>query len=253
MRKDQKKKKYEYQIVESGIYSSKVMANNIHYYCQERGYTRAKLSELSGVSVETINSFMYHETREIKMSSAFMIANALDVTMEELTGMPYTDEETSEIVRLARQLPENLRYYTKWSMKSIGQMYQKAKIRTKAIPIKDIVCENGYHTIGHEADLLDISNYPAEIRAKAFMCLKPTCDCFMPYASPYNLLIIANDRPPLYNEIVACISSGKFWLIRKKGDAYQWLRENHFATDHKDIDVIIGYVCHTTKKGEDGF
>lgn len=253
MRNTKTKDKYKYKLVESGIYDADVMINNIYYYCQEKRITRAELSKRADVSVETINSFLYGETKELKMSSAFKIANALDVTMEELTGMPYTDEDTNEIVRLTKQLPSNLRYYTKWSIKSLGSMYQKARIKEKAIPLKEIVCEGGYHTIGHEAEILDISTYSAEIRAKSFLAIKCSCDCFMPYFSPYNLLILANDRPPHNNEIVACISSGKFWLIRKKGNEYQWLTDNHFATEHKDIDVIIGYVCHTTNKGEDGF
>ena len=67
--------------------------------------------------------------------------------------------------------------------------------------------------------------------------------------SPYDILLIANDREPHINENSLLRIDGQLRIAKRKvenGSAkYYSIRDGKFRIDEKDVDEVIGYVAGT--------
>lgn len=68
----------------------------------------------------------------------------------------------------------------------------------------------------NEFQTLNIDNYSESIKAKVFIGLRVVTDYYMPYYSPYDTLLIANDRDSLRNERCIIIYYGKIKIVTRR-------------------------------------
>ena len=91
---------------ENGNYMDSFRKNLIMYLNQP-GITISELSEISGVSYSTLNSIIYGKrAKDVHLSTVVSLANALNVSMDELVGADTMEDKMRESVRIVRSLPE---------------------------------------------------------------------------------------------------------------------------------------------------
>ena len=87
--------------------------------------------------------------------------------------------------------------------------------------------------------------YPADdfsdnIKAKVFLGIQVNCEDFMPHYSPYDILLLANDRKPYETEKCVFLYYGKMMIgIRKEEDnsvKYYGIRNRNAIINESDID-----------------
>lgn len=64
------------------------------YYLEERGITAAELSRRIGSPRSTVNELLKGRAKEPTLGKAKAIADALDVTLQEMADMMYADERS---------------------------------------------------------------------------------------------------------------------------------------------------------------
>lgn len=63
-----------------------MLSNKIEQLRKEKGYTFAKLSELSGISTGRLSDLVSGKRNNPTMDTLIKLADALDVTLDELVG-----------------------------------------------------------------------------------------------------------------------------------------------------------------------
>ena len=103
----------------------------------------------------------------------------------------------------------------------------------------------------HDFTLMNIDQYSDDVKSKVFLGINIVCEHYMPTYSPYDTLLIANDRAPKLAEHCAIIYYQKLFILRKRNAyengkqkaKYSGLHDNKFVVDESDVDEVIGYVA----------
>ena len=105
---------------------------------------------------------------------------------------------------------------------------------------------NNYHK-------LDITHLPDDKRPQIFLGIKLGCDYYMPYYTPYDTLLIANDRKPKSNENSVIIYGNQVFIAHRKVEyegnqeiaKYYNIRNDRFFVNEEDVDEVIGYIIQS--------
>lgn len=111
--------------------------------------------------------------------------------------------------------------------------------------------EHGNMKITTNYKKVDVSNINEEYRHKLFFGITMPCENYMPMYSPYDILLIANDRNPKPTETSLVRIADNLILLKRKHEnneiKYYSLRDNKFRFNENEIDQLIGYVVTTIK------
>ena len=93
---------------------------------------------------------------------------------------------------------------------------------------------------------IDITNIGEECRGKVFFGITMPFEHYMPTYSPYDILLIANDRNANINENALIRIDGNLFLAKRKvenGSAkYYSIRDGKFRINEDDVDDVVGYI-----------
>lgn len=228
--------------------------NNVILNIEKQKLTIRKLSEISGVPYATLNSFLYDNQKDCKLSTAIKLATALDLSIDEAVGARTLKLEERVALAQARPLPERTRYLIRWFIDYQMQLYKRYKHQhIVSIMIPELVGTSDIFPTQNFYPL-DISYLPAELGAKIFMGFKIISDNYMPNFTPYDTILIANDREPKHYENSVIIKDGRLYIVRRKVENgqvnYYSIRDGKFRFTKEDTDQLVGYIV-TVHYGED--
>ena len=223
---------------------------NLFMYVDEKDITIKDISEAADVPFSTLNSFLYGNSKDMKLSTAVKLAHALDVSIDELVGAETINEITRESISICRNLPENAVYLIRWYIRYIDSLNKRNEPHRRYVSVMELECNhNGNLKMTTNYRHIDITDIGEEYRSKVFFGITMPCDNYMPIYSPYDILLIANDREPHINENSLLRIDGQLRIAKRKvenGSAkYYSIRDGKFRIDEKDVDEVIGYVAGT--------
>lgn len=223
--------------------------NNVLFYISKSGITLKELAEGSDLSVDTLKSFLYKNQKDCKLSTAVSLAKAIGFSIDELVGANTMNLITKECITMCRNLPDNALYLVRWYIRQQHRLYSQKSKREKIISVMQVQCAlNGNLKMTNNYTQMDITSLDREIVSKIFFGIRLSCEHYMPHYSPYDTLLIANDRPPFFNEDSAIIINDNFYIARRKVEngiaKYYSIRDGKYQIDEKDVDEIVGYICY---------
>lgn len=223
--------------------------NNVLFYISENGITLKDLAECSKLSVDTLKSFLYKNPKDCKLSTAVSLAKAMGVSIDELVGANTINPIIKENIAICRNLPDHALYLVHWYIKHQHYLYSQKSKRRKIISVVQVQCAlNGNLKLTNNYTQMDITDLNKDIVSKIFFGIKLSCEHYMPHYSPYDTLLIANDRQPLFNENSAIIIDDNFYIAHRKIEngiaKYYSIRDGRYRVDEKDVDEIVGYICY---------
>ncbi len=216
--------------------------------------TLPEIAESAGIPFSTLKNILYGNSSDCKLSTAASFAKFLGITIDELVGSDTLTEDAKESLSIYHELPERSKYLARWFVK-----HQKALCSnndsTKSVAVMIPKDANGYLHPTNEFKTLSIDDFSDYVKAKAFIGIKIIGDYYMPYYSPYDTLLIANDRKPLKNEHCVILYYGKIKivtrLVRKENDKkiveYVPIQNRKNRISEHEIDELIGYVADVHK------
>ena len=222
--------------------------HNLFMYIDEKEITIKDISEKANVPFSTLNSFLYGDSKDIKLSTAVKLAHALDVSIDELVGADTINEVSRESISICRNLPENDVYLIRWYIRYIDSLNKKNEPNKRYVSVMKLECNhNGNLKITSNYLHIDVTDIDKEYRGKVFFGITMPCEHYMPTYSPYDILLIANDRQPHQNENSLIRIDGYLYIANRKienGAAkYYSIRDGKFRINERDIDEHIGYIA----------
>ena len=222
--------------------------HNLFMYIDEKDITIKDISEESDVPFSTLNTFLYGNSKDIKLSTAVKLAKALNVSIDELIGAETINEVSRESIAICRNLPDNALYLVRWYIRYIDSLNRKNEPHRRYVSVMELECNhNGNLKITTNYRHIDITDIGEEYRSKVFFGITMPCDHYMPIYSPYDILLIANDRNAKTNENVLIRTDGNLFLAKRKVEngivKYYSIRDGKFRLNENEADEVIGYIA----------
>lgn len=221
---------------------------NMFMYIDEKDITIKEISEEADVPFSTLNTFLYGDSKDIKLSTAVKLAKALNVSIDELVGAETINEISRESIAICRNLPDNALYLVRWYIRYIESLNRKNEPHKRYVSVMELECNhNGNLKMTSNYRHIDITDIGEEYRSKIFFGITMPCDNYMPTYSPYDILLIANDREPYLNENSLLRIDGQLRIAKRKVEngiaKYYSIRDGKYRIDEKDVDEVIGYIA----------
>ncbi len=230
------------------------LRHNLDLYISDKDITLTEISDSSGVPFATLNNILYKKTKpqDCKLSTALALAKALNVSVDELVGAGTMDENEREMLAICRNLPDNSLYLIQWYIKHQEIMNKSVRKGKRILSVMEPLCNHhGNMKMTDYYKHIDITDLDKENRSKVFFGLKIPSDNYMPMYSPYDILLVANDRNPNINEPIIILNDDSLYLLQRKvenGVAKLYsLRDGKFRMNEDDVDEVIGYVSCVLK------
>lgn len=223
--------------------------NNLFKYIDDKDITIREISEASDVPFSTINTFLYGNSQDCKLSTAVKLARALGVSIDELVGAETINEMTRDAIVKSRTLSKNSLHLIKWFINHQAAL-EKGHEGKRIINVMHPLCQNnGCLKPTNDFDSIDISFLDKDISSKVFIGFQLSCENYMPLYTPYEILLVANDRNPIGNENSIIIRGGNIFIAKRKTEhgitKYYSIRDGKFRCVENDVDEVIGYIVCT--------
>lgn len=221
---------------------------NIDICAKKLKMTLKEIAEKANIPFATLNSFLYGTQKDCKLSTAIKLARAFDVTVDELVGGGTFTKEEQILMRQIRGMSERDKYLVKWF---VDFQYQSANGIPKERTISAMIPETREESAGmcftKVFEKIDITDCSDEIRSKVFVGIKMIDDHYMPVYTPYDILLVANDRVARVNETSVIMYCQKLYLVKRISEnnkvSYVSIRDSRFCVSEKEVDCILGYVA----------
>lgn len=253
MMRDKKIKEISQKLISNRTDYISAFRQNLFNYINEKDITIKDISEKSDIPFSTLNSFLYKDAKDMKLSNAVKLARALDVSIDELIGADTISEISRESMAICRNLPENDLYLIRWYIRYINSLNKHNKPNHKYVSVMELECnESGNLKITTQYMHIDITEINPEKRSKIFFGITMPCEHYMPHYSPYDILLIANDRNPQGHENSLLRIDGCLYIARRKTEngiaKYYSIRDGKFRINESDVDEVVGYITDIIKK-----
>ena len=226
----------------------KSFRRNVDMYISEKDITLREVAEIADMPFDTLKNFLYKDSADCKLSTAVKLARALNVSIDELVGAETINEVSRESIAICRNLPDNELYLVRWYIRYIDSLNKKNEPHKRYVSVMELECNtNGNLKMTSNYKHIDITDISEEYRSKIFFGITMPCENYMPTYSPYDILLIANDREPYRNENSLLRIDGQLRIAKRKVEngiaKYYSIRDGKYRIDEKDVDEVIGYVA----------
>lgn len=229
------------------------LRHNLDLCISETDLTIKSLAEEADIPFSTLNNILYADLTDCKVSTVVRLARALNLTLDELIGCGTLKREEQAALSATRNLPEHSRYLIAWFIQRQMELQNaRSNESEKVIPVMRLLKDNlGNLRPTNEFDALDISHIANTMRSKIFLGIRLRCDRYMPRYSPYDILLIANDRPPLTHEDSVLIYGGNLYIAKRRTSGedsrqaakYYSIRDNKYRVNENRVDNVMGYIA----------
>ena len=248
MLKKEKLRKISKELSANRVDYMSAFRQNLFRYVDDKDITLKEISEKADIPFSTLNTFLYGSSRDIKLSTVVRLAHALDVSIDELVGTETINEVSRESIAICRNLPDNAVYLIRWYIRYIDSLNKKNEPHRRYVSVMELECnQNGNLKITTNYRHIDITDIGEEYRGKVFFGITMPCDHYMPTYSPYNILLIANDRNPQFNENSLLRIGGCLFIAKRRIEngvaKYYSIRDGKYRIDEKDVDEVVGYIA----------
>lgn len=225
---------------------------NLNLYISDNEITLSDISNDSDIPWNTLNSFLYGKSNNLRIDNVVRLARALNVSIDELVGAETIPELSIESLRLCRELSENDLCLVRWFIRYLHSLEQKTPKKNRCISVMIPSIDNdGNISVSSNYEKIDIGDLDKSIRTKVFFGIQLGCDNYMPNYFPNDTILIANDRPPKFTEHVV-LRSGKFLYLAKQDlksgqGKFFSIRDGKYRLELSDIDELVGYIAYCVR------
>lgn len=222
---------------------------NLFMYVDEKDITMAKIAYEANMPVNTLNNFLYGKTRDMNVSNVIKLSKALNVSMDELVGAETIPELTLESIKMCRNLPDNDLYLVRWFIRYLNDLNSKIEPNKRFVSVmRPDETNDGNFKISSNYAKVEITDLKEPLRSKIFIGFDIISDYYMPHYLPGDIMLVANDRPPKFNEH-AIVRTGKYlFIVRMVNEngisKYYSIRDGKYRIDAEEVDELIGYVAY---------
>lgn len=235
------------KIFKNDVDFSETFRHNIWKYAEQKSMTIVDVANKSQIPINTINSFLHHVSNDMKVSNVSKIAKTLNISIDELVGADTLPELTKESIQICRDLPDNDLLLVRWFIRCLNDLNSKTEPNKRYITVMlPELDNNGDCKLISKFEKMEITDLKEPLRSKIFIGFRIISDYYMPYYYPDDIILIANDRPPMQNEHVVVRAGDYIFIVKRifeNGVArYYSVRDGKYRIDESEVDELIGYI-----------
>ena len=223
--------------------------NNVQMYVDEKEIRMSDIANEADISVKTLDNFLHNKTKDCNLSTAVALARSLEVSLDELVGAETVKPEARVSMPIYRNLQPSDQYLVRWFVNYLMSLSCEEENKSLYRSVMDIECMNGALKLNSLYHRANISEVPAEMRTRIFFGIKMPCDHYMPVYSPYETLLIANDRLPMHNENCLIRVKKNVYIAKVKMEngemKFYSIRDGKFRLNRDEVDEVVGYIATT--------
>jgi transcriptional regulator with XRE-family HTH domain len=226
-----------------------VFRENLFQYVDDKEITLTEIADKAGIPLSTLNSFLYGNTSDPKLSTVVKLSRALEISIDELIGAETITDKQRESISICRNLPEHDVYLVRWFIRYLEDLNRDAdhNIRTVSVMRLEQTIHGGIK-LTSDYHKMDISELDRTYSSKIFFGIILPCDYYMPKYSPLDVLFIANDRTPtILDDCLIRVGNQVFLATRKVEEGvarYYSIRDGKYRLNESEIDELIGYIAY---------
>ena len=191
-----------------------VFRQNIDREMAQNDWTIRETAEKSDMNFETLKNFLYDkEAKDCRLSTAIKLARAFGVSIDELVGSATAKPDDAQCLKMYRKLPESSKSLIRWHIQDQTRMHTEHHLRRRIKIMIPICASNGNLRKTTFYEEYELNNSHNEILHKVFFGIRIPCDHHLPHYMKDDILLIANDRSPLKDEVVVLVVDNLFWKI----------------------------------------
>lgn len=224
---------------------------NMNLYVSQPDFTIREISERSGLSFSTINTVLYGNNRDYKLSTIIGLSKAMNVSIDELVGCSTLDEEERYLIQAYRSSSRQEQLLIHWFVQMQKQLQDcDAPTRQPSVLIMQMrQDETGGLLITNQYQPYQLPDSENKKHQHIFMGVQLPCCDYMPDYSPYDYIMLANDRPPKINEDCIILSAGKCYIVKRipsdKSDTLRCIDKQGKIYYYPAPEDIMGYIVCT--------
>lgn len=227
---------------------------NLDMYISQKEITLSEVAEAADLPLSTVKNFLYGNSKDVHLYTAVKLAKVFGVSVDELIGCGTLSPQTCESLQLIRMLPESFTHFVRWATHFHYDMLTNNKVSNRAIEvmIPEISPGSGNVKMTNNFEIMDISSLDDELRPKVFMGIKVLDNAYAPRFFENDILLLANDREPRFNELVVLNFHNNMWIARPKTErrqdnsrytCYYSIRHGHRMCSEDDDLLVMGYIA----------
>lgn len=189
---------------------------NIDMYVAEKDIKLKDISEEADIPFSTLNTFLYGDANDCKLSTAVKLARAFGISIDELVGSETIEKMSRESLQMCRNMPDYVVYLIRSFIRHQYQMHSEFDKDSINIPVLIPECSNGYLLTTNVTETVCIDHLTQNIKSKVCLGLKIPCEHYEPFYMPNEIILIAADRDGLDGEKCVISRNGNFFIVKKK-------------------------------------
>ena len=224
------------------------LKSNIIKEKRNRKWTVKVLAEKAGMSEDTLNKFLTSKGKDCNFSTVAKLANALNVSIDELMDGGTVSAALKESANICRNLPPNALCLIKWHIRYIDNLHRQNLQFEHGISVMELECNHhGNLKMSYTYEQIDIGHLHEEYKHKVFLGVKIPCECYVPLYVPGDILLIANDRLPSFNEKCLVNIGNTFFIAKRKVEngivKYFSILDSKTAFVNPEKFELVGYIA----------
>ncbi len=226
---------------------------NVSLYIDQKEITLQEVAELADISLSTLKSFLYGDSKDCSLSLAVKLSRVFNVTVDELIGAGTMEHQTCNSLQTLRKMPESFTHFLRWEIQFHHDMMVTKKVEDKLIDVmRAKVGENGNMLNTNNMDVLDISHLSDSLKPKVFMGIKIPNNMYNPEYYQGDILLLANDRAPFNGDRVVICYAENLWILEcryepnasgKNEATYYSIRDGGKRATANQVQFIMGYIA----------
>lgn len=248
MIKREKLKEIEEKLVTNNVDFSQSFRQNLYKYIETKEITMIDIANAAKIPPNTLNSFLYGKSNDMRISNVVKIAKVLNISLDELVGADTIPELSRESLRICRNLPENDLLLVRWFIRCLNDLNSRTEPNKRYVSVMlPELDNNGDYKLISKFEKIEITDLQEPMRSKIFIGFKLISDHYMPYYFPNDIVLVANDRPARPNEHVLVRTGDYIFIVKRQVEndiaKYYSIRDNKYRIDESEVDELIGYIA----------
>lgn len=224
---------------------------NIEAYMDSQDLSIRELSELADIPFESLKGILYNTKREdCNLSTIYKLAKATGMTIDELVGSDTMDPITRELFSICRHLPTNSLYLVRHFIRHQKKLQDKTIGDATILSVMIPPVMNGRLQYTNVLEAVNISHLLDQIKSITYLGIKITCENYLPYYAPDEILLIASDREAADGERCVVVNNGRLFIVTKRSYIedgkkkwkYVALMNEKIFMPAKSVDEKLGYI-----------
>lgn len=223
---------------------------NIDMYVAEKDITLREIAEAADISYSTLNTFVYGNSTDCKLSTAVKLARAFGISVDELIGAGTIEDETRQTIAMSRNLKDHHRHVIRVFAKHQYLLHGDVPVKSKQISVMIPECQHGHLRTTTMTEALNIDHLPQSVKSEACLGLRIPCKHYEPLFMRDETLILGAHREGLNGEMCVVSKDGNMYICKKKIFFTEGKKEINYHSvingnllfKYDDIDDRIGYI-----------